>query len=57
VPVSSASVLGAAAVLLGEDASPVLADGDVAVSPLPQAASSPAASRRDGQTAARRVTR
>jgi hypothetical protein len=56
--VSAASaVLGAAGALLGEDASPVLADGDVAGSPLPQAASRAAASSRDGQTAARRITR
>ena len=49
-------VVAAGALLVGAT-SLVLADGDVAGSPLPQAASSAAASRRDGLTAARRVTR
>jgi hypothetical protein len=61
VGVSSASLLGAveldAAELDAAVASPVLADGEVAGSPPPQPASSAAVSSRDGQTAARRITR
>jgi hypothetical protein len=57
VLVPAAPVVGAEDALLAEDASPVLADGEVAGLPLPQAARSAAASRKAGQTAARRVTR